>query len=203
MIHDSSQNGFTFIEMIVAISVFVLMMSAVTTFFIVLYKEQGSDIVRIKRVEIAGRAIETISSEIRKMNRAENGGFPLESAQDQTLIFYSDVDNDGLTERIRYYLNDTDDNLEKYLTEPGGDLSYSGGETMTIVVSDVKNGSNSVFEYYDESYTGTGDPLTDPVNVTEVKMIKIILDINTDENILSNPFHIETKIHPRNLKNFE
>ena len=112
MIHNSSQNGFTLLEMLIAISIFVLMMSAVTTFFVLLYKEQGSDIVRIERIEIAGRAIERISSEIRKMNRAENGGFPLESAQSQTLIFYSDIDNDGLTERIRYYLNDTDDNLD-------------------------------------------------------------------------------------------
>ena len=73
---------------------------------------------------------------------------------------------------------------------------------MTVVVSDVKNGSDPVFEYYDESYTGAGDPLADPVNVTEVRMIKIIFDINTDDNILSTPLHIETKIHPRNLKNF-
>ena len=196
------EKGFTLIEMMVAIAVLVIMMGAITAFFVFLYRQQGADIVRMNRIGVASRAVETMSLEIRKINRAEDGSFPIESAQEQTLIFYSDVDNDGLTERIEYFLSGTD--LERKLIEPTGDpYEYTSAEAITIVARDVRNGAESVFRYYDESYTGSGDPLADPVNVTEVRVVEISLDINSDNRYLTQPFHIETKVHPRNLKNFD
>ena len=197
------KKGFTLIEMLIAITILVIMAIAISAFFINLYKEQGSDTARIERIDAAGRVIETMSSEIRKMNRAENGIFPLEIVQGQTLVFYSDVDNDGLTERIEYSLNETGTALERKLIEPGGDLNYSGTETTTVIVDGIRNGIEPLFKYYDEDYTGSEDPLSEPVNVTNVKMIEIILDINADEKHLSSPLRVETKVHPRNLKNFD
>jgi prepilin-type N-terminal cleavage/methylation domain-containing protein len=193
-------NGFTLVETLVAISIFTIIMFAITAFFVHIYRQQADDIVRINRIDIAGRAIEKMSGEMRKMNRAENGSFALESAQSQTLIFYSDIDNDGLTERIEYSLNGTD--LERKLTEPGESLDYSGEETTTIIASGIVNGAEKVFKYYNQDYTGSEDPLAEPVNVTEVRLIGINLDINADNSLL-NPLQIETKIQPRNLKDFE
>ena len=200
-IQNSSNRGFTLIEMLIAVAILAIMAVAVSAFFISLYKEQGSDIARIKRIDTAGRVIETMSSEIRKMNRAENGIFPLEIIQEQTLVFYSDVDNDGLTERIEYFLNGTA--LERKSIEPGDNLDYSGTETAAVIAGGIRNGTEPIFKYYDENYTGSEDPLPEPINVTSVKIIEIILDINADEKHLSSPLCVETKIHPRNLKNFD
>lgn len=197
---QNSNKGFTIIEMIIAISVFSVMMLVVTSFFVTLYREQGADIARIQSTKMAGRAIDNINGEIRKMNRAENGAFSLESAQAQTLIFYSDVDNDGLTEKIEYTLNGID--FERELTEPGASLDYSVAPIMTIVAKNVMNGANPIFRYYDKNYTGSEDSLSSPVNVTEVRLIEISLDINTDEKYLSSSIRIETKIQPRNLRSF-
>jgi len=194
------KNGFTFIEMLFAISVFAIMSLVVVAFFITLYKEQSADVARIQSINVAGSAIEKIHGEIRKMNRAEDGAYSLESAQGQTLIFYSDVDNDGLTEKIEYFLNGAD--FERKLIEPGAGLDYSGTPTTTIIAGNVVNGAGPIFKYYNENYTGTQNALADPVNVTEVRLIEITLDINTDEKNLSSPIHIETKVQPRNLKSF-
>jgi len=194
------ESGFTLVETMLAISIFVIMLTATVAFFVFLYKEQAADIARIESAETASSAIERIGREIRKMNRAENGTFPLELAQGQKLVFYSDVDNDGLTERVEYILNGI--YLERRLIEPGSGLDYSGEEVMTVVASDVRNGSNSVFRYYDENYTGSEDSLSEPINVTEVKVIEISFDINTDEKYLSAPLHVETKVQPRNLRSF-
>ena len=194
-------KGFTLIELMIAIAVLVIMAAAISAFFITLYKEQASDIARIKRIGVAGETIETMSGEIRKMNRAENGIYPLEIVQEQTLVFYSDIDNDGLTERIEYSLNGTI--LEKKLIEPGASLDYSGTETVTTIADGIRNGTEPLFKYYDENYTGTEDSLSEPINITSVKIIEIILDINADEKNISSPLRVETKIHPRNLKNFD
>ena len=205
-----SKNGFTLIEMLVAMSILIIMTGAVTAFFVFLYREQAADIVRIERINIASQAIKKISSDIRKINRAEDGSPPIEFGGEQLLIFYSDIDGDGLTERVEYSLAGT--NLERTVTEPTGDpCEYVNPADPTVAVRDVKNGTEPVFKYYDGNYTGSEDPLPLPdpppdppsVNITEVKLIEISLDINPDNNYLTQPFHIETKIHPRNLKSFD
>jgi len=194
-------NGFTFIEMIVAIAVFAIVMLAITTFFTMLYREQATDIVKIEGTNIAGRALEKMGSEMRKMNRAENGTFAIELADEQNFIFYSDADNDGQTEKIEYLLNGT--NLERKLTEPGALLDYSSAEIITSAASYVRNGADPIFTYYDETYTGSEAPLAYPANVTQIKIVGISMNINVNENYPSGLTHTETKIHPRNLKSFD
>ena len=194
-------KGFTLIETLIAMAILVIMTGAVTAFFAFLYREQAADIIRIRRISAASRAIKIMSSEIRKISRAEDGSSPIESAGEQDLIFYSDIDNDGLAEKIKYSLSGTD--LKKTVTEPTGDpYEYINPGDTTTIVKNVRNGADPVFKYYDESYTGSGAPLEIPVNVTEVKLIEISLDINPDNRYLTQPFHIETKVHPRNLKSF-
>lgn len=204
MLKCLNDKGFTLIEMMVAIIILVVMMLTITRFFVTLYREQGTDVVRLQSVESAGRAIDNLHSEVRKMNRGANGSYYIASAQAQTLIFYSDVDNDGLTEKIEYILNGT--NLERKLTEPGALKDYSGAPTTTVVVNNVVNGTDPVFQYYDENYiplaSPAPSPLASPVNVTQIKLIEIDFDISTDINKLPGPIHVETKIQPRNLPSY-
>ena len=202
-LHD--KNGFTLVEMIVAISILTIMVFAMVAFFISLYREQATDVVRIKRIREASVAIEKISLEIRKMNRGEDGSYPIGSAQEQSLIFYSDIDNDGLAEKIESFLSGTD--LVKRTINPTGDpyqyiLEDPPNPPDIIMAGNIRNGTDPIFRYYDEDYTGSEVSLSDPVNVTAVRSIGINLDINPDNNYLVHPFHIGTKIHPRNLKSF-
>jgi len=46
--------------------------------------------------------------EVRETRDGADGSFPLSLAQDQEIVFYSDVDDDNLAERVRYYLVGTD-----------------------------------------------------------------------------------------------
>ena len=192
--------GFSIVESIIVVAIFSIMMLTISLFFSNLYKQHSVDVSRIEGVGIAGRAIENMSSEMRKMNRAESGTFFIESAQDQILIFYSDIDNDDATEKIKYYLDGTD--LKRDAIEPGAGLDYSGLPVTTIVASFVKNGTDPIFRYYDENYTGTQSALSSPANVTSVKVIEISIYINTKNLDSQRTVYAETKISPRNLKNF-
>lgn len=197
----NDKSGFTFVETLVTISIFTIIMLAMTAFFTIFYKKQAVNIVKIEGTNVAGRALEKMSNEIRKMNRAEDGTFAIELADEQNFIYYSDVDNDGLTERIEYFLNGTD--LERKLIEPGVLMDYSGEAITTFIASHIKNGTDPIFKYYDENYTGSEDPLVYPVNVTQIEVVGIYIDINLNEEYPLGLIHAKIKIHPRNLKTFD
>lgn len=193
-------KGFTLIETLMAIFIFTLIIFAAVAMFVVLYKEQAADFARIESTEKASNAIEKMAKEIRKINRGENGNYFFQTVGAQDVVFFSDVDNDGLTEKIEYILNGAE--IERRLTEPGAGADYSGGAATAIVADNVRNGANSIFSYYDSSYTGSESALAEPVNATNVSLVGISLDVNTDLNSLLSPIHVETKVHPRNLKSF-
>lgn len=193
-----NKSGFTLIETLVVVGIFSFIIIGMSTMFATLYKQQHADVVRLESLQIAGRAIETMSSEVRKINRAEDGSSPIVSAEESYLVFYSDIDNDGLTEKIQYFLAGT--NIQKTVTEPGAGLDYSGAGVVTIIARNIINDTVPLFAYYDEDYLTSLTPLTYPANVTEIKLIGINLYINPDSNYLSNPLFVTTKIHPRNIK---
>lgn len=192
-------EGFTLIEILLAIFIFLVIMAAAVAMFISLFKEQSADSARIASGEKASNAIEKMADEIRKINRGENGNYFFQTVEPQRIVFFSDVDNDSLTEKIEYVLNGTE--IERKVIEPGAALDYAGAAATSIVADNVRNGASAVFTYYDSSYTGLGSPM-DPVVAADISLVGINLDINTNLSSLTSPIHIETKIHPRNLKNF-
>lgn len=191
-------SGFTLIETLVAVAVFTILMFAVNALFLSLYKQQNIDMSMIERASRAGRVLENMGKELREMGRGEDGSFSLIVTGPQELSFFSDVNSDDLSEKITYRLNSTD--LEKIIVSPGDDSSYSGEGELTVVCEGVQNGVEPIFKYYDDSYSGSEDPMSYPIGVLNVKLIGINLDVNTENSRLSDPLSIETKIQLRNLK---
>lgn len=192
---NDKKSGFTLIEVIVAVGIFALVMVSIGMLFLSLYRKQGTDVAMIQRTHDANKVIDMISSEIRKANRAENGNFVIANAGANSLTFYSDTDNDGLTEKITYALNGAD--LKKTVIEPGASSTYSGTGTTITVCSGVRNGI--IFTYYGSAYTGTGSPMAAPIQVANVRLIGISLDLNSTNVNSSYLLHTETKVDFRNL----
>ena len=68
--------------------------------------------------------MKTMVSEIRTASTANTGAYTIGLATDSALTFYSDTDNDGLKEKVRYFITGT--TLQKGLTKPtGSPLSYN------------------------------------------------------------------------------
>jgi len=97
-------KSFTLIEAIITISIFGLAMAAVLGFILMLYRAHGYEWEQSLAISEARRGIETMAKEIREAREGENGAYPIEYAGDKEFIFYSDIDNDGKTERVRYFL---------------------------------------------------------------------------------------------------
>ncbi|TXI88586.1 MAG: hypothetical protein E6Q34_12165 [Burkholderiaceae bacterium] len=143
------------------------------------------------------------SNEIRSAAPAETGAFPILAAATNTLTFYSDINDDGVVERVRYFLSGT--KIQKGVIVPTGTpLAYvAGNETIIDQVQNVVASATSIFQYYDSSYTGTASstaPLPSPVSTSAVRMIKI--NVNVDRNASRPPGAVEvtTQISLRNLK---
>lgn len=99
-----SLTGFTLVETLVTIAIFLLAMGAVAGFIAMAYLTYGYTFDQARAIDEARRGVETMVREIREARQGDDGSFPIEKAQDKEFIFYSDIDKDGQTERVRYFL---------------------------------------------------------------------------------------------------
>ena len=117
-------------------------------------------------------------------------------------------DSDGILiiikakEQIRYFLSDKD--LKRGIIKPSGSpLSYnSANEQISTLVTGINNGVSPIFEYFDSSYTGTSTPLVQPVQITQVRLVRVTLKIEEDTNPTKTigPVIVTSQVFLRNLK---
>ncbi|MFH1841282.1 MAG: type II secretion system protein [Candidatus Nealsonbacteria bacterium] len=128
-------KAFTLIEVLVTIAVFVLIFGAVSGFIVMLYRTQGYTWQQSMAINEARKGIETMVKEIREAKIGDDGSFPIEKASDKEFIFYSDIDKDGETERVRYFLGGVSSGEESQECEV-----FSTGGTCGVVFSDFFQG---------------------------------------------------------------
>jgi len=97
-------KGFTFVETIITIFVFSALIGIVANLITMAYRSHGYSLQQSIAIDEARKGIKIIAKEIREARPGDDGSYPIEKAEDKEFIFYSDVDKDGATERIRYFL---------------------------------------------------------------------------------------------------
>lgn len=188
------QSAFTLVEMEVAIVIFSAIVIVFFSFVAYIYKSQYYSLGQLEAVNNVRRSLEIVSEEIRNARQAETGAYTIVTADDQSFVFYSDVDNDDETEKIRYFLDNKE--LKKGVTES----PYTGAEAVTTLAYYVVNGANPLFEYHDDDYTGSQAPLATPANVMEVKLVRLIIQVDRYENMIPPALTLESNVQIRNLK---
>ena len=101
---SNRKNGFTIIETLAVIAVFTLITGAMAGMILLVYRTQGFAMEQSMAINEARRGVEVMAKELRQARYGDNGAYPIEKAAGKEIIFYSDVDNDGQAERVRYYL---------------------------------------------------------------------------------------------------
>ena len=130
------KKGFTLIETIVVIFVFSILMEGITMAILSLYRTHTYEWQQSLAVEEAKRGVETMVREIREARQGEDGSYPIELAGDKEFIFYSDIDGDGKTERVRYFLGEID--TKTYIQEC---QSSQRGGSCSVSFSNFLNGN--------------------------------------------------------------
>lgn len=196
-------KGMTLIEMLVTISIFTIIMIAVSTFArnVIVYNRSSFN--NLTGAQNSQVILKVMARELRSASPGNNGSYPIVQAATSSITFFADTDDDGLKEQIRYFL--TGLTLKKGSIKPSGSpLSYSSGsEVLTTLADNLKNGtSTSLFEYYNDTYDGTSGstPLSQPVTVTAISLVKVNLLIGLDPNDPIAPILYSSQITLRNLK---
>jgi len=127
-------KSFTLVETIIAVFIFTLLMIVISAMVVTLYRTKTYQWEQALAISEARRGIEIMVKEIREAREGENGSYPIEYAGDKEFIFYSDVDNDGRVERIRYFLGEVNSQTltrECESFEKGGSCSVSFSNFFT------------------------------------------------------------------------
>lgn len=189
-------SGFTLIETLFGVAIFVLIALALTLFSrnVWVYNSFVSE--GLISTDAARQILKTIVSEIRTASVASNGAYAIDQATVSSFIFYSDIDNDNLREKVRYFLVGT--TLQKGVIKPTGNLTYNpADEKISILASDT---TSLAFDYFNKNYDGTNSALTFPINIPDVRLIKITVTLDKDPNRAPLPTTFSTQVSIRNLK---
>lgn len=199
----------TLMELMIAIGVALIAMQGFTYLFIQTWDTNKFVLEEGMASAAASRATNKIVIQLRAVQQAGNGDYPIESADDFDLIFYCDVDDDGVVEKVHYYLDQANDRLMLGVSNPlaTNPVTYPATDsTVTVVTNYVVNESdNPIFFYYNDDYPGdtVTNPLTTPTNVGEIQMIKVHLYVNINPVHAPDNINIESFVDLRNLHDYE
>jgi len=136
-------KSFTLIETIVTVFIFSLLMTVVSSLIVALYRTHSYQWQQSIAIDEARRGIETMTREIKEAKQGDNGSYPIEKADDKEFIFYSDIDNDGKTERVRYFLGTISSEIQTqkcvtYLSGGSCSVNFSNFLKGTLKLAQVK-----------------------------------------------------------------
>jgi prepilin-type N-terminal cleavage/methylation domain-containing protein len=195
------QKGFTLIEILIALGLFTGLVVLLTTFqkdiFVNNTFIQNSLVVESE----ARGALKKTIAELRAAVPSNNGLYPIILADKNSLTFFSDVNRDGLRERVRYFV--TSSSLKRGVTPPTGSpyIYLDANESLFTVVHTLVNPTTTpVFNYYDDTYTGSSSPLAWPVNVSDIRLIKMTIMVDVDPVRSPTVMTFESQVTIRNLK---
>ncbi len=197
----SVNRGFTLVELIVALFGFVILVFGVVALVSNVFFASTKQANLLADSDSARSLSNKIINELRNASLSAVGAYPLDTAGAQSLIFYSNVDTDADMERVRYFVQNG--KLLKGIINPSGNpLSYNSANERILTVQDnLANGNSPLFYYYNGAYTGKEAPLAQPLNVTEVKTVKMDLRILNKAGVTNtNYYSVVTSGVMRSLK---
>lgn len=193
-------RGFTLTEILVVVAIVGLLSVGVGRFMRDVFFLGSVTRGTLAVSQDARNLLRVMTRELRAAAPSANGAFPLVTVASSSISFFSDINGTGQRDLVRYYVSSTT-LMKGVITPTGTPLTYSSTtEKLFVVMSDVKNGSTSIFSYYDNTYAGTSSPLTYPIAIQSVRLVKIDLTLDANQNRAPVTKTFTTQVSIRNLK---
>ncbi|MEK7601079.1 MAG: hypothetical protein AAB480_00915 [Patescibacteria group bacterium] len=189
-------RGVTFIETLVWIVLFTLVMLAITQSVLYFYRTSNYVIQESTAISSAQRGIDSMVRVIREAAYSDTGAYPIVSMATSSFTFYANTDTDTPVEKVRYYISGT--TLYLGVVNPSGDPAvYTGAEATTTLSDNIKNISQSVnlFTYYDQN----GAQISDFTQIANVRFVTLNLVADIDPNRAPTLLTLRSSAALRNL----
>lgn len=158
-----SRAGFSLVEMLFSIAIGMLVAGGIVTLMVsqmqlsttqnrnIINQEQMRDVVKfiVDELQLAGTT---------------DGSEPVIAADNTTCSFYADIDDNGVTDRVDFYMSETT-LMRRYTTDVGGNPFVADDPLLPNVY-------NISFTYY-----APGDAA--PANISEITSVEVRLQLDT------------------------
>ncbi len=196
-------QGFTLIEVMMSAALMVVLGGSVLGLQYILSNSQLTAFNSYTAVEEANSIVASFTSELRAIQQADTGAYPIEVADDNQVVFFSDIDYDGVVERVRYTATGTQ--MVKGVTEPSGTpLTYDLGTESTRVMTQFLNDSitTPIFLYFNGDWPNdlTNNPLLPGSRLSDTRLVRISINMRIASQVSEDTFALESHVQPRALK---
>ncbi|MBU1038655.1 prepilin-type N-terminal cleavage/methylation domain-containing protein [Patescibacteria group bacterium] len=195
----SNQSGFTILETVLALAIVALVFLSLGSLVTSILRSSHDMNLTLLSHDQSRLALNKLTTELRRASVSSLGSYPIAQATDQSLTFYANLDSTSDKEKITYFSDGT--TLKRSVTKPSGTpLNYQTGNTITDELVYNLTNATTIFSYYNNDYNGQSAPLSTPVNLNDVRLIKITLIVDATPNQLPLPYTLSTQVNLRNLK---
>lgn len=202
-LHLHRNRGFTLMELLIVIAIIGVVGVVVGKFSADVFSYNRTFNGTFSTIDDAEKLLRPMTQEIRSASASNTGAYAIDAIGDYSFSFYSDIDNDGLKEWIRYSLSGT--TMSKEVIKPSGNpLTYNqASKVTTTFLSNVQNQAASlpIFTYYDSTYTGgAGGVVSSSGALDSIRLIGITVRLDADPIKPPAAVDVTTKVSIRNLK---
>jgi prepilin-type N-terminal cleavage/methylation domain-containing protein len=200
-----NKQAFTLMETLVVLSIFSILVAGASWFIIGSNRDLAVMWEQLITQNEGKKTIDHVVNYVRKAETSSVGSYAIDTAEEYSLIFYANVDEDSLVEKIEFWL-DNDNILKETITKPSSTAVsnlYQNGTVKTIKLAEnVKNREQShpVFLYYDQNYTGLESALSGSFYITDIRVVQVQLELEKDPTKTPVPLHVESKAFIRSTK---
>ncbi len=194
-------SGFTLAELLISIAIIGLFTVTATTFqkdiFALNTVLQGNLNAQLD----ARHLVKVIVTELRKAGPSALGAYPVAIASSTGITFYSDVTNDGVRDKVRYFVSGN--TVRRGVISPtGSPFTYvDANEKLTTIISGFVSSSTApLFQYFTSSYAGTSSAMTIPIDIPSLRLVKVTVIIDKDPIRAPSIIVVTSQVSLRNLK---
>ncbi len=195
-------RGLTLVELLISIGIFSLLSMAIA--WILITSLRSNEIIwrQLSTQSNARRVLQDVVDNLRRAEQSDIGSYPIEAASSTGIIFYANIDADQSRERVRIWLDGT--TVKRGIIQPAGNpTQYDPGTEQVVEIAHASINTQQgtpLFSYYDTDFTGTEDALAEPISITAIRIVRVQLELEEAPGESPVPFHAESVVHIRNLK---
>ncbi len=196
-----AESGFTLVETLITLIIFLIVLVGTLNLYNDTINTNNALTGNLNAQLEIREAFRSMLSYIRSASPSAAGAYTIDTASSTYFAFYSDIDNDGIKEKVRYFLSGN--TLKMGVIKPTGNppVYVAANEKISALISDVANPvATPIFSYFDSSYNGSTAALPVPINIPAVRLIKINVLIDHDPTKPPVAISFSTQVSIRNLK---